>query len=56
VQHRPESEAKISAVYTDRSLTMLNMLASFDKVRFSHFGLWQRWSDCTACVGMQFYM
>ena len=50
MQHRPEAEAKISAVYTDRSLTMLNMLASFDKVRYSHIRLWQSWSECIAYV------
>ncbi|DBA70798.1 hypothetical protein WJX79_008514 [Trebouxia sp. C0005] len=33
LKHHPESEAKITAVYDDRSLTMLNMLASFDKLR-----------------------
>ena len=32
MQVHPEVEAKISAVYTTRSLEMLNMLAYFDKV------------------------
>lgn len=32
LQQRPEAEAKISAVYDERSLTMLNMLSQLDRV------------------------
>lgn len=32
LQQRPEAEAKISAVYNERSLTMLNMLSQLDRV------------------------
>lgn len=33
LRQRPEAEAKISAVYNERSLTMLNMLSQLDRLR-----------------------
>ncbi|KAL3152562.1 hypothetical protein ABBQ32_001587 [Trebouxia sp. C0010 RCD-2024] len=33
LRQRPEAEAKISAVYSERSLTMLNMLSQLDRLR-----------------------